>query len=105
MLHRGIEVVVDDRIGREVVDAGVFLGEAGGLLEGIAQGRDPEVGIDEFADSSINIGFRVWVPTKRYHHMRYKINMEIYKALQVAEITIPFPQRDVHLIKPESENE
>ena len=73
-------------------------------VEGIAKKRDPEVGIDEFADSSINIGYRVWVPTQKYHRIRYAINMAIFRALKTAKITIPFPQRDVHLIKTDSEN-
>lgn len=68
-------------------------------VEGISKERAPEVGIDEFADSSINIGYRVWVPTKQYHRLRYAINMAIFKSLETANITIPFPQRDVHLIK------
>ena len=74
-------------------------------VEGIATERPPEVGIDEFADSSINIGYRVWVPTNKYHRIRYAINMAVFRALETAKITIPFPQRDVHIIKPESENE
>jgi len=74
-----------------------------GEIEGIAKDRKPEVGIDEFADSSINIGFRVWVKTDQYHRVRYAINMAIFKALAAAEITIPFPQRDVHFIKPDTE--
>lgn len=72
-------------------------------VEGIAPEKDPEVGIDEFADSSINIGYRVWVPTDKYHRMRYAINRAVFQALKTAEITIPFPQRDVHIIKSEAE--
>ena len=68
----------------------------------IAPGRTPDVGIDEFADSAINIGYRVWVPTRTYHKMRYKINLAIYHALKEARINIPFPQRDVHLIRSEN---
>lgn len=67
----------------------------------IAPGRTPDVGIDEFADSAINIGYRVWVPTQTYHKTRYKINLAIYHALKEAKINIPFPQRDVHLIRSE----
>lgn len=74
-------------------------------VEGIASKRTAEVGIDEFADSSINIGYRVWVFTDRYHRTRFAINMAIFKALEAAEITIPFPQRDVHLIKSDPEPE
>ncbi|GAB5561814.1 MAG: small-conductance mechanosensitive channel MscS [Synoicihabitans sp.] len=71
-----------------------------GIAE-IAPSRVPDVGIDEFADSAINIGYRVWVPTKLYHKTRYKINLAIYHALKEAQINIPFPQRDVHLIRQE----
>jgi small conductance mechanosensitive channel len=77
--------------------------EAIKAVQGIAPEKGPEVGIDEFADSSINIGYRVWVPTDKYHRMRYAINRAIFQALKTAKITIPFPQRDVHIIKSESE--
>lgn len=72
-----------------------------GIAE-IAPDRIPDVGIDEFADSAINIGYRVWVPTKVYHKTRYKVNLAIYHALKEAQINIPFPQRDVHLIRSEN---
>lgn len=72
-------------------------------LDGIAPNREPDVGIDAFGDSSINIGYRVWVPTSTYHRNRYAINLAVYHALKKAHITIPFPQRDVHLISSETE--
>lgn len=59
----------------------------------------PQIGIEEFADSSINIGLRYWVPTQKYFHLRYQVNLAIHKALADAQISIPFPQRDVHLVK------
>lgn len=59
----------------------------------------PHVGIQAFGDSSINIGFRYWVPTVKYFDTSYAVNLAIYKALQNAKITIPFPQRDVRIIK------
>lgn len=68
-------------------------------IDGVAPDREPNVGIEDFGDSSINIGYRVWVPTKAYHSTRYKINMAVFRALEEAKITIPFPQRDVHLIE------
>jgi len=57
----------------------------------------PQVGIEAFADSSINIGLRYWVPTKQYYHLLYQVNLSIHQALVEASITIPFPQQDVHL--------
>lgn len=76
-------------------------------IPNIAPERDPDVGIEDFGDSSINIGYRVWVPTKAYHRTRYTINMAVFRALEKAKITIPFPQRDVHLIasEPKKQND
>jgi len=57
----------------------------------------PQVGIEAFADSSINIGLRYWVPTKQYYNILYRVNLAIHQALAEAEITIPFPQQDIHI--------
>ena len=59
----------------------------------------PQTGIQEFADSAINIGMRYWVlPTKQYFKTQYEVNLAAYQALKDAKITIPFPQHDVHVI-------
>jgi small conductance mechanosensitive channel len=57
----------------------------------------PQIGIEEFADSSVNIGMRYWVPTKQYFQTLYQANLSVYTALERAGITIPFPQRDIHM--------
>jgi len=57
----------------------------------------PQIGIEEFADSSVNIGMRYWVPTKHYFQTLYRANLAVYNALEQAGITIPFPQRDIHM--------
>jgi len=58
----------------------------------------PQIGIEEFADSSVNIGMRYWVPTKQYFQTLYRANLAVYRALAQAGITIPFPQRDIHMV-------
>jgi len=58
----------------------------------------PQIGIEEFADSSVNIGMRYWVPTKQYFQILYQANLAVYEALNKAKITIPFPQRDIHML-------
>lgn len=60
--------------------------------------KSPRVGILAFADSSINLGIRVWLPTRQYYENLYKINQAIYSALQQNNITIPFPQQEVRLL-------
>jgi small conductance mechanosensitive channel len=80
-----------------------------GLLESaikqlniIGESREPQIGINEFADSSINISIRLWTPTIHLHSAKFKAYKAIYLALKENNIQIPFPQRDVHLIsKPE----
>lgn len=64
----------------------------------VSQDRAPLVGIENFADSSINIGIRFWAPTSHYFETRYRANAAIFDALQTAGIVIPFPQREVRLL-------
>lgn len=72
-----------------------------GNFSEICQDPAPQVGIEAFADSAINIGLRYWVPTKKYYHVMYQVNLAIHGALAEAGITIPFPQQDVHLFQVE----
>ena len=65
----------------------------------VSDSKKPLVGIDEFADSSINIGIRFWTPTVSLYAAKYEAYKEIYKLLEKENIKIPYPQRDVHLIQ------
>ncbi len=67
-------------------------------IEGIDSENSPQIGIQEFGDSSINIGYRYWVKTHDYYAIQYAANLEVLKSLKKANISIPFPQRDVRLI-------
>lgn len=58
-----------------------------------------QVGINDFGDSSVNIGIRVWLPTTNYYEKRFEINMAVYDALNNAGINIPFPQREVRMLQ------
>ena len=71
-------------------------------IPGIIAEPAPQIGIEEFSDSSVNIGMRYWVPTKQYFQILYQANLAVYNALEQAGITIPFPQRDIHML---SENQ
>lgn len=70
-------------------------------LDIISESKKPQIGIDEFADSSINLALRIWTPTESLYESKYKANKAIYLALQQANVEIPFPQRDVHLVQQE----
>ena len=58
----------------------------------------PQIGIEKFADSSMDIGYRYWVPTIKYFQTTYAVNLAIFKALQAAKINIPCPQREVRVV-------
>jgi small conductance mechanosensitive channel len=60
--------------------------------------RIPVVGIDRFGDNSIDLGIRFWGPTQKLFQLRYRANSLIHAALAEANITIPFPQREVRLL-------
>ncbi|MGA9175990.1 MAG: mechanosensitive ion channel domain-containing protein [Desulfobacterales bacterium] len=74
--------------------------EALELFEDISKEPLPQIGIQEFGDSSINIGLRYWIPTDKYFKILYQVNLSIYKHLKENNIEIPFPQRDVHIVSP-----
>ncbi len=62
----------------------------------------PQIGISAFADSSISIAFRYWAPTVKHYQTSYAVNLAVYKALQTAKISLPFPQREVRIISQSS---
>lgn len=64
----------------------------------IAETPKPQVGLQEFGNSSLNIGCRYWIPTTKYFQTLCAINLAIHKALAAAKITMPYPRQDVHII-------
>jgi len=66
-------------------------------VNGVAEDQQPQVGVEAFADSSVNIGYRYWVPTEQYFEIQYQVNLAVYNSVRNAGIEIPFPQREVRL--------
>ena len=62
-------------------------------VDGVSEEKSPAIGVDNFGDSSINFGIRVWAPAVRHFEVRYALNQAIFNALQQHDIEIPFPQR------------
>lgn len=61
--------------------------------------KDPAytVAVSELADSSVNFVVRPWVNAADYWTVRFDLIEEIKLALDKNNITIPYPQRDVHM--------
>lgn len=66
----------------------------------VLQDPAPAARLMEFADSGIQLDLRVWYndPQNGVANIRSDINLAIWRAFKQAGITIPYPQRDVHLI-------
>lgn len=62
---------------------------------------EPEclIAVGELADSSVNFNVRPWVKTADYWAVKWDITEAIKKRFDKEGISIPFPQRDVHIIK------
>jgi small conductance mechanosensitive channel len=54
-------------------------------------------------DSSVNIGCRPWVKTADYWSVYWELTKDVKMRFDQEGISIPFPQRDVHLIPGEGE--
>lgn len=57
----------------------------------------PAIFVTEMAESSINFAVRPWCKPADYWKIYFALTEGIKKRFDAEEITIPFPQRDVHL--------
>lgn len=84
--------------------------EAKALLDGILKAdnrilADPasRIALSEFADSSINLVVRPWVKTDDYWDVRFNLMDTIKKTFDEHNISIPYPQQDVHMYQQSAE--
>lgn len=57
----------------------------------------PTIAVLELADSSVNFAVRPWVKTADYWAVHFDTTEAIKKRFDAEGISIPFPQRDVHM--------
>jgi len=86
------------------VGYGDDLAKARQVIQGVVEGsayvlKDPApvIAVHELADSSVNFVARPWVKSGDYWACYWEITEKVKLALDAAGISIPFPQRDVHL--------
>jgi small conductance mechanosensitive channel len=59
----------------------------------------PTIAVLELGDSSVNFAVRPWVKTGEYWNVYFDTTERIKKRFDAEGISIPFPQRDVHMIQ------
>jgi small conductance mechanosensitive channel len=57
----------------------------------------PQVFVDELGDSSVVLRLRVWAANTDYWDLRRALTERGKAALEAAGLSIPFPQRDLHI--------
>ncbi len=75
------------RVFREILDAD----------ERVLESPEPVIRLVELADSSVNFIVRPWCRTEHYWELRWQITRRVKERFDEEGISIPFPQRDVHL--------
>jgi small conductance mechanosensitive channel len=80
------------------------IAKAQGVLEGILSGHEkilkdpaPVIKLHELADSSVNFVVRPWARTSDYWDVYWDVTRQVKERFDEEGISIPFPQRDVHL--------
>ncbi len=58
----------------------------------------PTVAVAELGDSSVNIVVRPWVSKDDYWPTRFDLTRALKEGLEASGCSIPFPQRDLHVI-------
>ncbi len=68
----------------------------------VLQEPEPSVRLAEFGDSSVNFELLFFFDCRTTTEGKVvgELNYEVWEALEEADITIPFPQRDVHVKSP-----
>jgi len=62
---------------------------------------EPRICVGSLGDNSVNLMFRAWVATDDLWPYYWDMHEKVKKAFDAEGITIPFPQRDVHVYKSE----
>ena len=93
-----IHISVGVSYGSDVDLVGETLLRVGAAHPEVLRDPEPRGQFVDFGDSSLNFDLLVWIDDpSRQHFVRSDLNFAIVKAFREEGITIPFPQRDLHL--------
>lgn len=60
---------------------------------------EPTIAVSELADSSVNLVVRPWVNSEDYWGVLFDLTQKIKERFDEENISIPFPQQDVHMFQ------
>ena len=97
--NRRIDMTFGISYGDDVLKAKQVIHNVIATDERILQDPPPEVFVSEHADSSVNFVVRPWVHPDHYWDVYFHMHEQLKLAFDREGISIPFPQRDVHVFK------
>lgn len=89
----GISYSDDIDMARKVIE------ETLNAIPEILKSPKADIILTELADSSVNFSVRPWCKSEDYWTVYGEVHELIKKAFDDKKVTIPFPQREVHLLK------
>jgi small conductance mechanosensitive channel len=101
---RRIDLVIGIGYDDDVIRAKEIIRSAIEADERLLQDPAPTIMMLELADSSVNFAVRPWVATADYWAARGDLLERIKKSLEDNGLSIPYPQRDVHLFNSAAAN-
>jgi len=96
---RRLDVVVGISYGDDIDKAQSVLLDLLRSDERVHSDPEPQVLVTALADSSVNLNLRCWTDAANYWALLFDMNKAAKQRLDAEGITIPFPQRDVHLFQ------
>lgn len=97
--HRRVDLSVGISYGDNIKSAITALEKMCSEHSKVLKTPTPFVGVTDYGDSSINLTIRSWVENADYWDVFFDLNQSIKPALDAAGVSIPFPQRDLHIFK------
>lgn len=70
--------------------------------ERVLKNPGPFVGVRQFGESSVDITFRLWCKNPDYWPVYFQTLKRIKSEFDAAKISIPFPQREIRILKDNS---
>ncbi len=102
---RRMDITVGISYGDSIEDGLAALRELVAEESRILKTPEPQYLMHTLADSSVNLQLRAWAPTSDYWDIYWKTQRKVKEKVESKGITIPFPQRDLHIISSDKSND
>ena len=95
--ERRVDLVFGIGYGDDITQAERVIAEVLADNPRVLKSPEPVIRVAELADSSVNLICRPWVKTPDYWEVYWELTRTVKERFDAEGISIPFPQRDVHV--------